>query len=251
MTNPLVVLASPAFPNVPELPGVPPIARMLGTEAVAAVGLLDPSLEAAIFGGQQAELWGIIDANYNYVLQPDSVVRMDFDEAYRVSDYPVEQGTFSSYNKVRGPFVGTVTMAKGGSTSERQSFLEAAHAIEASLTPYYLQVPEGSYGPLTIDRVSYERRASNGATLILAHLHFTKIRITPPVQTGKPGSQQPQSQVPASAKTSNATSTGLPDPTQTSSPTAQAMANNGTIGANVPSGAVTAAINAAVPVSGW
>ena len=251
MTSPLLILASPAFPNVPNLPGVPPIARTLGTEAVAAIGLLDPSLEASIFGAQQAEQWGIIDASYNFVLQPDSVVRMDVDEPYRVSDYPVEQGTFASYNKVKVPFAGTVSMSKGGSTSERQSFLEAAKALEASLTPYYVLVPEVSYGPLTIDRVSYERRASNGATLILVHLHFTEIRITPPVQIGKPGSQQPKSQVPASARTGNATSTGLPDPTQTSAPTAQAMVNGGVVGASNPSGVVSAALNAAVPVSNW
>jgi hypothetical protein len=251
MTNPLLILASPAFPNVPDLPGVPPIARKLGTEAVAAIGLLDPSLEASIFGGQQPEQWGIADSHYNFVLQPDSVVRMDVDEPYRVSDYPVEQGLFASYNKVKIPKSGTVTMAKGGSTSERQAFLHAAEAVEKSLEQYTILVPEGFYGPVTIDRVSYERRASNGATLILVHLHFTEIRITPPVQIGKPGSQQPKSQVPASARTSAATSTGLPDPTQTSSPTSQAMVNSGVVGASAPSGVVNAALNAAVPVGNW
>lgn len=251
MTNPLVILASPAFPNVPDLPGVPPIARTLGSMAISAAGLLDPSLEASVFGGQQSEQWGIIDSNYNYVLSPDSVVRMDVDEAYQVSDYPVEKGTFASYNKVKVPFAGTLTVSKGGSTSERQTFLEAAKALEASLTSYYVQVPEGSYGPLTIDRVSYERRASSGVTLLLVHLHFSEIRITPPVQYGQPGQQQPQSQVPASAKTSNFTSSGLPDPVQTASPTSQAMVNGGSVSPLTMSQAQTAALNAAVPVGSW
>jgi len=248
MTAPLLILASPLFPNVPDLPGVPPLARTLGTEAVAAIGMLDPSLEASIFGGQQAEQWGIVDSSFNFVLQPDSIVRFERDQPFQVSDYPVEQGTFSSYNKVKIPFSATVTMAKGGSTAERQAFLDAVGAVQGSLTPYYIMVPEGTYEASTIDRVSYERRASSGAAFILAHIHFTEIRITPPVQYGLKG-QQVQSTVPASAKTSDKTSTGLPDPTQTASATAQATVSSGAVSASPPSGAVAAALNAAVPVS--
>jgi len=251
MTSPLVILASPLFPNVPNLPGVPPVARMLGTEAVAAAAMLFPGLASAIFGGQQPEQWGIMDKNYNLVLSPDSVVRMDMDDPYHVSDYPVEKGSFASYNKVKIPFSGTVTMSKGGTDSDRSQFLQAAQTLEASLDDYFIATPETTDGPVTIDRVSYERRANAGANFILAHIQFTEIRITPPVQYSQSGQQQTTSKVPASSATSTATSTGLPDPTATTSATAQAMVSSGSVGANVPSGAVTAALNSAVPVSSW
>lgn len=251
MSNPLLILGSPALPNVPDLPGVPPIARTLGVEAVAAVAMLDPSLAADIFGGPSVTKWGVFDMQGNQVLTPDSFVRMEMDQSYAVSDYPVEAGSFASYNKVKQPEEGTVTLAKGGPATDRDSFLQDVQKLEESLKQYQIIAPEKVYYPVTIDRVSYERRAGGGAYLILAHLHFKEIRIAPPVQYAPPGQAQPKSQVPASAKASKHTSTGLPNPTNTSSPTSQAMTNGGHVGASLPSGAVTSALNSAVPVSEW
>lgn len=251
MSNPLLILGSPALPNVPDLPGVPPIARTLGVEAVAAIGMLDPSLEAAIFGGAATTQWGVFDMQGNQVLTPDSFVRMEIDEPYVVSNYPVEKGSFASYNKVKQPEEGTVTLAKGGSAAERGAFLHAAKGLQESLKSYQIVVPEGAYYPVTIDRVSYERRTGGGAYLILVHLHFKEIRIAPPIQYGPSGQKQPTSQVPASAQGNKKTTTGLPNPTSTTSPTSQAMANAGSVGASLPSGAVSSALNAAVPVSNW
>lgn len=142
-------------------------------------------------------------------------------------------------------------MGKGGSTVDRQQFLVAAKGLLKSLGKVYIMVPEGSYGPCTIDRVSMERRASNGAAFILAHIHFTEIRVAAPVQHGSATSQQPTSSVPASAQTNPTTSTGLPNPTQTTSATSQAMVGNGVLGAATPSGVVNAAFAAGPAVGTW
>ncbi len=250
MTIPLLTAVSPLLPNVPDLPGVPPVARLALTEAVAALPMLGIDL-SGLFGGAVVEKWGLINQAYQFVLEPDSVVSVEIDDGYQVCDFPVEQGEFASYNKVKQPFQGTVVMSKGGSTADRQAFLEALKSIRESLTPYYVLVPEGSYGPATVDRVSVERHAHNGAAFIVARLHISEIRVAPAIAYGSAQSSQPQSSVPASAQTNPTTSTGLPDPAATSSPTSQAIVGGGAVGASTPSGAVQAALNASMPVANW
>ncbi len=240
------IIASPLFPNVPDLPGVPPLARKLGSVALASLPLLSSTVANFLGAGQPSEKWGIIDSSYNFVVLADSVVKMDFDRPMQVSSFPVEQGTFASYNKVHVPYTGNISLAKGGNDSDRAQFFAATNSVEESLESYYIATPEGTFGPITIDRVSYERSASNGATLIVAHMRFTQIRITPPVQYSN--ATATKSLVPQSSLSSPLTSTGLPNPTGTSSVTSYAMAHDGAVLPSTPSASeATAAAGAA----GW
>lgn len=98
------MLPLPAFPNVPDMPGVPPVARAIGTNLLAAGTLLGFDL----FSTSAVEQWGIIDSHYKFQIVADSFVSMDVDRSREVADYPIEKGTFASYNKVKRPFRGTV-----------------------------------------------------------------------------------------------------------------------------------------------
>ena len=40
----------------------------------------------------------------NYALQPDSFIKFEYKEAHKIPNYPVEQGSFQSYNKVTLPY---------------------------------------------------------------------------------------------------------------------------------------------------
>jgi hypothetical protein len=236
MTSPLVILASPLFPNVPDLPGIPPVARHAMMLAIAAAPLLIPGL---LGPSQTQQMWGIIDSSYKYVIKAESFVSMEYDHAMNVSSFPVEKGTFSTFNKVHVPFSGTVSLAQGGNDFARQAFIEQIKSVMKDSKEYYLAVPEGSYGPLTLDRVSYERTAQNGgASRIIAHIHFTQIRILPPTKyahSATPGgaisTASLKSAVPTSAITNPTTSMGTIDPTHVSSATSYAESHAGNVSA--------------------
>ncbi len=230
-------MAIPAYPSVPNLPGVPAIQRQPGASYVAAGALLLSDL----FATPPVPRWGIIDAKYNFQIDADSFVSMTFDHDMQVSDFPVEQGSFESYNKVHKPYSGTVSLAKGGNESDRTHFLIQLKNALASLMSLYILVPEGTAGPVTLTSYSYERAAHKGATLLIAHIRFEQIRISPPVAYGAPTTT-----VPASAKTLT-TSTGLPDPTAVQNPTAAAGVSLGRVAPYNPSAGLSSAFTATPP----
>ena len=58
-----------------------------------------------------------------------STIEFDFEANYHISDYPQEQGSFQSYNKVQMPFECRVRLACGGTIAQRQAFLNSLLAI--------------------------------------------------------------------------------------------------------------------------
>ena len=62
---------------------------------------------------------------------------MNYDAGSSISKYPVEQGSFASFNKVNNPSMATVQMAKGsGGVLERGLFL-AQLEINFKLSHHY------------------------------------------------------------------------------------------------------------------
>lgn len=145
---------------------------------------LAPGLPATADSGSQvggassAAQWGIFDANGNQVIEPDSVVALDWSGSFHVISYPIEQGNFESYNKVQQPFQPRVVMRKGGSVSDRQSFINTLETIRASLDLYTVITPEHSYQSTNITDVTYSRRADAGATVIEATITLQEINVT-------------------------------------------------------------------------
>ena len=125
-----------------------------------------------------APKWGIFDKSGKAVIVPDSVVSFDFGGDFRVLDYPIEQGSFETYNKVRAPYEPKVTMRKGGSVADRTAFITTLETIRKSLDPYTVTTPEYSYVGVTITHVDYSRKAERGATVIDADIHLRQIITT-------------------------------------------------------------------------
>lgn len=163
------------FPNVPDLPGVPPLKRKITSAVLAATPLFVKDL----FSFGVAPTWGIFDSKGNLYLQPDSFLGMEYRNGCTVSDYPVEQGAFNTYNKVQTPFEATVSLAKGGEAADRAKFLLAVENIFATTNLYTIITPELTYSDVTITRYDYERRTRNGANFIVAHIQFIQVRQNP------------------------------------------------------------------------
>jgi hypothetical protein len=231
------------YPNVPAVPGVPQLLRQVGAVApipvvTIGIGALENILGAAL---QQAPQWGIFDAAGNQVgISPNSSATLlaaignaalsllsgasavlstfgfDYMKEMVVSDFPVEGGSFASYNKVEKPGNPVVTLALAGSVSDRTTFLNAIDAATKSINAYSVVTPEITYSNYTLERYRYQRRAERGATLLMVEVSlkqvrgvvaaFTTVTVTPIVNPQDPG---------ATSQVSNGPTQPIAPPTST------------------------------------
>lgn len=180
------------YPDVPQLPGVPQVNRspafppgpppvLAGALALGRLVLAllqktqwgiyrDRSAEIAaetLRNNEIAEAGGVgeitVRASDPPVLVPDSFRTFNFNQEWSVTDAPVEQGGFASYNKVNNPFDVVIRMTKGGSRRERTEFLEKLDALGDSLDLLKLVTPERTYLSMNIVRYSIRREEQRGA----------------------------------------------------------------------------------------
>lgn len=139
--------------NVPNVPGVPALnsystnnIELLTADAAIVISAFLPvwgiyyngfpviwpaTVASSVIGsvlapiGQVASLLGIP----NLLPVFASTIEFDFDQEWTIGDYPVEQGSFQSYDKVQLPFECRVRMACGGPTSQRAAFLNSIFSI--------------------------------------------------------------------------------------------------------------------------
>ena len=182
------------FPSVPNYPGVPAIPR-------TAPG--SPSINISIAPAAEwvnqspGELpWGIFTLANKPVYTPTdggtlSVLSFGFTRAMQVSDFPIEannakspsatsQGaSFASFNKVFVPANPVVTLALSGTEGEKIAFLAKIDAACQSTSLYNVYTPDASYsgsnGACTIERYSYQRTATHGATMLIVEVSLKQV----------------------------------------------------------------------------
>jgi hypothetical protein len=183
------------FPNVPALPGVPSLPRAPGASSFVGLVLLTVDAVASLFGVGVTR-WGIYLDGVPVFLG-ESTVSFEYKQDWSISDYPVEQGGFQSYDKVQLPFDVRVKIAAGGSAANRQELLNTLEAASNTLDLYDVYTPEKIYRSCNITHVDYRRTASNGVGLIIADVWLTEIRETAATTIANP--QQPNLNDPVGA----------------------------------------------------
>jgi len=160
--------------SFPYLPGVPPLL----TQVIPAVVTLAARPISALLQSF-APKWQLLDKDGKDALipVPDSFVGIQYSNAHRISDYPVEKGSFAFYNTVQTPFSLTVRVTKGGTVDDRTQFLSNIDNLSKSLDVYTLSTPERTYLSLSIERYDYMRSVSAGAGMMIVDIHFLEIRL--------------------------------------------------------------------------
>lgn len=180
----------PALPSISNL-GIPPLLNKIDN-VIAGSQLLTADLTLLFgFGNAIPPIWGIY-LNNNPVIVPDSVLSLDYKKEYNLADYPMENGAFQTYNKVATPYDVKITMTKGGTIADRETFLQKAEDIVASLDLYDVVTPEHKYLNANIARYDYRRTSTNGVTLLTVDFWLSEIRVTVPsifTNTTQPSSQ--------------------------------------------------------------
>lgn len=95
----------------------------------------------------------------------------------QASDFPVEDGSFALYNKVRRPQTVSVTLVKTGSDVARFAWLTAIQQQEAlnPTTLYTLVSPQAVFVDYTIVGMSYETRPDRGQNILYLTLNFMQV----------------------------------------------------------------------------
>lgn len=193
------------FPNVPPIPGVPDLRRST-YGVLSQTGIMGKLQGLDVFGlldGLDARRWLITDVNGKTVIEPDSVIGFEFRGESRLAGYPMEQGAFSTYNKVQMPYAARIRMTCGGNVAiaglggmSRDAFLTALEYLKASLDLVSIVTPDMTYPRLNLERFDYKREASNGVTLLTVEAMFSEVRETAGVafsNTAMPSGQDPKS----------------------------------------------------------
>ncbi len=156
------------FPNVPQLPGVPQVRRSntfpAGPPPILNAAIALGRLALALTTKPQWGIYKIVPPTLNPptppdgelpevtvtppappVIVPDSFTRMDYGQEWDVTDAPVQDQAFATYNKVATPFEITLRMVKGSTLASRREFLDKLETLGGTLDLYRILTPERTY----------------------------------------------------------------------------------------------------------
>lgn len=182
------------YPNVPQVAGVPAIPRRPGVNIPGQVSL--SVLQGVLLRMFQVDRkWGIFDQEGNPLGDPSaftgilndvletigiagtlSTVSVDYAKETRVSDFPLERGSFAAYNKVELPASPIVPLCWTGNENTRKEFLNQLDAACKSTDLYNVVTPEKTYLNYSIERYDYHRGATSGTTMLTVWLYLKEIR---------------------------------------------------------------------------
>ena len=150
------------------------------TEIVFNIRLLEADV-ATILRAFEGPQWGIFTTNGSPVAIPDSVLTVDFRREWRISDYPVEQGGFETYDKVSTPFDARVRLSCDGTATPRSLFLAQIDAAAQSLDLFTVATPDAIYPSVNIVHYDYRRTRDGGVGIIQVDVWLEEVRTS--VQT--------------------------------------------------------------------
>jgi hypothetical protein len=123
------------------------------------------------------KVWGVFSDTNKLMLEPDSIVDFDFNAKTKVSDFPVEEGAFGSYNKVKEPFDTKILMTKGGTIKQMEDFLtDVLTLLPRTAKLLNIVTPTATYLSATFVSYEYKQTATNGVGLLKVNCHFREVR---------------------------------------------------------------------------
>lgn len=155
------------------IPGLPALAADIVINAVSLI-TADILSILGIFGSPQ---WGLF-LNGQPAVIADNVISFEFKQDYRISNYPIEEGAFESYNKVQVPYDVRLRFSAGGSIASRQDLIDSVDAIIGSTDAFDAVTPEKVYQSINPVHQDIRRTSHNGVGLVVIDLYCQQIRVT-------------------------------------------------------------------------
>ena len=123
-------------------------------------------------------VWGIFaDDGVTSMLDVDTITAFHYTDDGKVSDFPVEKGSFATYNKVETPYQARVKVSVGGDSVLIARVLAQLRFLKQDTTAlYHIVTPEIIYIGATVVKFDYSREAKNGSNSIHANLTIKEVR---------------------------------------------------------------------------
>lgn len=161
-----------AIPGVPNLLKNAP--KAIG---ITLLGNVASALWNYLFPGPT---WGVFNVGTSDpAIIVSSVVEQDISAESRASDFIIQSGSFTNYNKVQTPNIITIRMTKDGNETSRQEFLQWLDLNIADTSLFDVLSPEFRYPNVTLIGYRMGRSARSGAAMIVADCLFQQIREKP------------------------------------------------------------------------
>ena len=169
--------------TVPKVAGVPNV--NFSASVIATPVLLTADFQAGLGGisvglsfglsGLFSQKWGIY-SNGAPVVVADTVTSLDFKREWSLSDYPVEQGGFETYDKVALPYDARIRFIAGDNQSNRRALLNSIAAIAGDMNLYTVVTPEATYPSMNVTHYDYKRTTRNGVGLLQVDVWCLEVR---------------------------------------------------------------------------
>ena len=192
-----------SFIDVPNVPGVP----ALSSYSTNNIALLVEDAASVLLGLITATpQWGIY-LNGVAVLSYDNQLSFSYKQDWKISTYPVEQGSFQTYDKVQTPSEIRCRFSAGASTVNRQEMLASVDAVMSDTNLYDVVTPENVYLHYNFSHRDYDREAES-AGMVVIDVWLIEIMETAtaqyqstqsPVNAGQQGQGNTPTQTPSSS----------------------------------------------------
>jgi hypothetical protein len=222
------------------VPGLPALAENIVINAVA---LVTQDVLTG-FGLSNTPQWGLFLANEAAIVS-DNVVSFEFKQDARISNFPVEDGAFETYNKVQVPYDVRLQFSTGGALSDRQAMLASIDAAIASTDLYDAVTPEKIYSSVNVVHQSIRRTSRNGVGLLVVDVYCEQVRVT---ATQQFASTQSATGAPSDSTTTVISIIPGSQINQPQSASAAPQISDGTVQPTAPTTSETSAFNNAMPL---
>jgi hypothetical protein len=161
-----------------SIPGVPNLLRNTARAIVITlIGNAVGGLWKFLFPGPQ---WGVfLPGSADPAVAVSSVVELGASGRSAVSDYPLQSGSFTSYNKVQTPDLYGIRLTSDGEEQSRAIFMSWLETNKNQTTLFDIVCPERRWPNATLTDYRIIRTSTSGASMITVDCVFQQIRDLP------------------------------------------------------------------------
>ena len=152
-------------------------------------GFATANSKHSIIGRTPVGIYDILDAETNQqVFDYDTFVSVKLDAKTKVSSFPVEDGSFASYNKASAPYRARVEIAVSDIADRRHQLIVDLDREKNSVRLFNITTQDATYLNYTLEGYSVAFTRPSGWGIVTATLEFVEVReVTPAYGNARAG----------------------------------------------------------------
>lgn len=120
--------------------------------------------------------WMIADEAGNSILPVYSVLSVDVTMDGKAVSDPIEEGSFTTYNKTTSPISIDMEISFQGDKASLQEAVTKAKELKESVNTFSIVTPDYEFENMTLERLSYNMRVENGLGVLVVSLSCVEVK---------------------------------------------------------------------------